>query len=129
MTAAHRFGAEAWGELTNAEYGVLCALTKDPRGVRITDLGQDVLLTQTGLTRLAAHLVNKGLVERVPDPDDGRAILLVLTDQGRYIQRRIAVIHTREITDTMTEHLCVEELLQLRDLCTKLIQQCPPTRP
>lgn len=116
---------EAWGELDHAEYGVLYALTKDPRGVRITDLGRDVLLTQTGLTRLAARLVKKELVERVPDPDDGRATRLVLTEEGRSAQRRIAIVHTREITTAMAGHLSVEELLQLRDLCAKLIQNPP----
>lgn len=118
---------DAWGELTNAEYGVLYALTKDPQGVRITDLGQDVLLTQTGLTRLAARLVKKKLVERIPDPDDGRATRLVLTEDGRSAQRSIAIVHTREIAATMTENLSVDELLQLRELCAKLIQNPPPT--
>lgn len=125
---------DAWGELSSAEYGVLYALTKDPNGVRITDLGNDVLLTQTGLSRLAARLVKKGLVERVADPDDGRAIRLKLTNEGRTAQRRIGTVHAREIAVSMTDNLTVEELAQLRDLCTKLIQKPPkiqvsPRRP
>lgn len=112
---------EAWGELDGAEYGVLYALSKDAGGIRITDLGEDILLSQTGLSRLAARLVRKGLVARVPDPEDRRATRLVLTDEGRAAQRRIGTIHLREITTAMTGDLTADELTQLRDLCTRLL--------
>ena len=111
---------DAWGGLDGSEYGVLYALSNKPEGMRITDLGEDVLLTQTGLTRLAARLVRKGLVQRVPDPDDGRATLLRLTDQGRAAQRTVGSIHAREITVAMTARLTEAELHVLRELCAKL---------
>ncbi|HWH25463.1 MAG TPA: MarR family transcriptional regulator [Pseudolysinimonas sp.] len=111
---------EAGAELKGPEYGVLYALSQKPEGMRITDLGEDVLLTQTGLTRLAARLVRKGLVQRAPDPEDGRATLLLLTDRGRAAQRKIGTIHAREITAAMTARLTEEELLALRALCAKL---------
>jgi hypothetical protein len=38
-----------------AEYGVLYALAAAPNGLRITELGQDVLLTQPGTSRLIAR--------------------------------------------------------------------------
>lgn len=111
---------DAWGGLDKAEYGVLYALSNRPEGMRITDLGDDVLLTQTGLTRVAARLVRKGLVHRVPDPDDGRATLLLLTDHGRAVQRSVGRIHAREITVAMTARLTEAELQALRELCAKL---------
>ena len=55
----------AWGALRPHEYGVLYALTgAPPEGLRITDLRDDVLLTQPGLSRLIARLEREGLVER-----------------------------------------------------------------
>ena len=58
------------------EYGVLYALSSaDPRGMRITELGEDVLLTQPGMSRLVARLEARGLVQRVDDLDDARACL------------------------------------------------------
>lgn len=122
MTVARNLAdSDAWGELSQAEYGVLYALSKEPEGVRICSLSQDVLLTQTGLSRLAARLVDKGLAKRVPDPEDGRSVLLVLTDTGREAQRRIGHIHAREITEEMTRDLSEEELEQLDALCQRLL--------
>ncbi len=121
MLARDLAAGDAWGELSQAEYGVLYALTKDPAGVRITDLGQDVLLSQTGLSRLAARLVDKGLVARVSDPDDGRSCRLVLTARGSDAQRRIGRLHAREITDAIADKLSPEELERLDQLCSRLL--------
>ncbi len=51
-----------WGELSPPEYGVLYALSNAPNGLRITELGNDVLLTQPGMSRLIARLEAAGLV-------------------------------------------------------------------
>ena len=75
--------ADVWGELSPREYGVLYALSNAPDGLRITELRDDVLLTQPGISRLIARLEAAGLVERVDDPDDGRACRIRLTDGRR----------------------------------------------
>ncbi len=112
---------DAWGELSQPEYGVLLALSRQPQGVRICELGTDVLLTQTGLSRLVARLADKGLVERKADPGDGRATLLVLTEAGREAQKRIGRKHARDITDAMTAKLDEDQLRELHRLCSKLL--------
>src|SRR5829696_1566437 len=73
---------DVWGELDPREYGVLYALSRASRGLRITELGDDVLLTQPGMSRLIARLESAGLVERVDDPEDGRACRIRLTEAG-----------------------------------------------
>src|ERR1700745_1348046 len=45
---------DVWGDLVPREYGVLYALSVAPDGLRITELLDDVLLTQTGMSR-AVH--------------------------------------------------------------------------
>ena len=64
---------DAWEDLVPREYGVLYALSSAPEGLRITELGEDVLLTQPGMSRLVARLEARGLVHRVPAPEDARA--------------------------------------------------------
>jgi DNA-binding MarR family transcriptional regulator len=111
---------DVWGQLSPREYGVLYALSNAPNGLRITELGNDVLLTQPGMSRLIARLETAGLVERVDDPEDGRACRIRLTAAGARTQRQVGARHARHIADTMTRTLSREQLRQLRDLCRAL---------
>jgi DNA-binding MarR family transcriptional regulator len=112
--------AEVWGELGPSEYGVLYALSGLPDGARISELQQDVLLTQTGMSRLIARLERRGLVERANDPDDGRARRIQLTERGVATQREVGLRHGRHVAQAMTRGLDRDELVQLRDLCRSL---------
>ena len=108
---------DVWGDVSPREYGVLYALSNAPNGLRITELGNDVLLTQPGMSRLIARLEGAGLVERVDDPDDGRACRIRLTEAGVRTQRQVGARHGRHVAETMTRTLTTEQLVQLRDLC------------
>jgi DNA-binding MarR family transcriptional regulator len=112
---------DVWGQLVPHDYGVLYALSSAPEGLRITELGNDVLLTQPGMSRLIARLEAGGLVERVDDPDDGRACRIRLTQAGAETQRQVGVRHGHHVAQAMTRTLSREELLQLRDLCRAVI--------
>jgi DNA-binding MarR family transcriptional regulator len=112
---------DVWGELVPREYGVLYALSAAPAGLRITELLQDVLLTQPGMSRLIARLEARGLVERAEDPDDRRACRVRLTEAGARAQREIGLAHGRQVAEAMTQGLSRNELLQLRDLCRALV--------
>ncbi len=113
---------DAWEDLVPREYGVLYALsTADPRGLRITELGEDVLLTQPGMSRLVARLEARGLVQRVDDLDDARACLIRLTPAGVDAQRRIGRVHARHVAEAMTRHLDRGELEQLLELSGRMV--------
>jgi DNA-binding MarR family transcriptional regulator len=118
---------DVWGDVSPREYGVLYALSNAPNGLRITELGDDVLLTQPGMSRLIARLETAGLVERVDDPDDGRACRIRLTESGARAQRQVGARHGRHVAETMTRTLSSEQLLQLRDLCRALTATPHPT--
>jgi len=112
---------DAWEDLVPREYGVLYALSSVPEGLRITELGEDVLLTQPGMSRLVARLEARGLVHRVDDPDDARACRIRLSAAGVAAQRRIGRMHARHVAEAMTRNLDREELEQLLDLCRRLV--------
>src|SRR5205085_3723771 len=113
---------DAWEDLVPREYGVLYALsTAGPSGLRISDLGQDVLLTQPGMSRLVARLEARGLVERVDDPDDARACRIRMTPAGVAAQRHIGRAHARHVTEAMTRNLDRSELEALLELCRRLV--------
>ena len=117
MTIGRELAAgDVWGELVPAEYGVLYALSTEPDGLRITELLDDVLLTQPGMSRLIGRLEDRGLVERVDDPDDRRACRVRLTEAGVRAQRTVGLAHGRHVGELMTRRLSREQLVQLRDL-------------
>lgn len=65
-------------------HGLLSALatvrTSGP--LRLAELAQIENVSAPSTTRLVAELEAKGLVSRATDPDDGRAILISITDLG-----------------------------------------------
>jgi DNA-binding MarR family transcriptional regulator len=114
---------DVWGDLSPREYGVLYALSAAPEGLRISDLLDDVLLTQPGMSRLIARLEARGLIERADDPDDRRACRVRLTPTGASAQREIGLAHARHVAEAMIRSLRREQLVQLRDLCQALVSR------
>jgi len=117
-----------WGDLLPTEYGVLYALTGAPDGRRMTELCDDVLLTQAGVSRLVARLEQRGLVERAADPDDGRASRIRLTPAGTDVQRRSGRMHARHVAAAMTRTLDATELETLRELSRRLLDAATVSR-
>lgn len=52
--------------------------------VRASVLVEQLAADKGAMSRHVQHLVDLGLVERRPDPDDGRALLLVATPDGQH---------------------------------------------
>jgi DNA-binding MarR family transcriptional regulator len=74
---------EAHG-LPLTHYEVLLHLWNAPeRRLRMSDLAQSVLLSQSGVTRLVDRLEAAGLVLRAPCAADRRVLYAQLTDAGR----------------------------------------------
>ena len=67
-------------DVSRTEAGVLRTLTEQPR--RITELAELEGLSQPTMTLLVQRLEQRGWVERTRYPDDGRVVLVSLTDAG-----------------------------------------------
>ena len=80
----------------------IMTLLDDTSGVRMSVLAERAQLTKQSLTELVVALEESGLVERQPDPTDGRAKLVVPTKKGLRAMRdglEVAVaIHERWTT-------------------------------
>src|SRR3954453_18147870 len=69
--------------LTHFEYFVLAMLSEAPEHtLRMTSLAQRTNATLPRLSHVARRMQARGLVERVPCPEDGRATDVHLTDAG-----------------------------------------------
>jgi DNA-binding MarR family transcriptional regulator len=116
-----RFAAEdIWGDLSMREYDVVYTLSKCREPVRLGELHRHVLLSQPALSRMVDRLVERGFVERLADPADGRGVRLWLTDAGRDKQRQIGRRHARSVARAVTAELGPDELRHLAAICWKL---------
>lgn len=79
--------AKAGHELTFSQYIVVKELAKGIASV--TDLARAAELNPGAMTRLLDRLAARGLIERVADPGDRRALHIHLTDAGAAIWRDI----------------------------------------
>ena len=116
-----QFAAEdVWQDLSMREYDVLYTLSKRREPVRMGELHRHVLLSQPALSRMVDRLVERGLIQRCPDPADGRGVRLSLTDAGRDKQHQIGRAHARSVARAVTAELRPDELRQLGAICWKL---------
>jgi len=83
---SHRIGRvvarEAGSTTPSAQWRALATLAEEGP-MRIGELAAACRVTQPGMTRLVASMVELELVSRAVDGDDPRATLLSLTDSGR----------------------------------------------
>ncbi|MEU2253791.1 MarR family winged helix-turn-helix transcriptional regulator [Nocardia xishanensis] len=89
-------------------YDVLLELN-GPQRLRMSDLGERVVLSRTRVSRLVTELESHGLVRRESNPDDGRSAFVSITDDGRQrlrataphylaaIERRFSGLDTTEL--------------------------------
>lgn len=73
--------------VSRTEVGVLRTLRDGPQ--RITELAAQEHVTQPAITLLVNRLTERGWVERVSDPTDGRAVLVSLTPTGEEVFERL----------------------------------------
>ncbi len=59
----------------------------DPDGMRLTELAERAGMTKQAVGESVSDLERLGYAERAPDPSDGRAKIIHLTERGRDAQR------------------------------------------
>jgi DNA-binding MarR family transcriptional regulator len=84
-------------------------------GSRLTDLAERAMMTKQTVGEVVSDLEQLGYVERVPDPDDGRAKIIRLTPRGReaYATGRRLI---DELEHDWAERFGEERMTALREL-------------
>jgi DNA-binding MarR family transcriptional regulator len=88
--------------------------TIDPEGTRLTDLAERAHMTKQTVGEVASDLEQRGYVERVPDPSDGRAKIIRLTERGREAQA-VGRGLIDDIEREWAERFGTERILALRE--------------
>jgi len=68
---------------------------------RLTALAADEGVTQPSMTQLIQRLERQDLVRRVRDPDDGRVVLVAVTDAGRRLLTARRQARTARLTELL----------------------------
>ena len=75
---------------------------------RLSDLAVAERVTQPAMTQLVSRLEREGLAERRGDPDDGRVVLVHLTEEGDHHVRHRRTTRARRLAELL-EHLPVAD--------------------
>lgn len=94
-------------------------------GTRLTELADRAGVTKQTASLLVAALEREGLVERVPDPDDGRARLIQLSPRGRQAAQRAMEV-VIGVEGEWTAHLGPELTERLREALVRLREVTDP---
>src|ERR671931_935674 len=117
----------AAGQIPLTWYDVLLELNAAPgRRLRMQELASRVVLSRTRVSRLVDELVAAGLVERLPDPADGRASFASITRRGRAALRRAAPVYLAGIERYFTRHLTQREKQTLTAALGRVIAALQP---
>ncbi len=75
--------ADAGFEDVREGHGCVFGFVDLENGSRLTDLAERARLTKQAVGEAVAELEQLGYIERVPDPEDGRAKIIRLTERGQ----------------------------------------------
>jgi DNA-binding MarR family transcriptional regulator len=94
-------------ELTPSDYAVLSTLRRvgPPYQLSPSELYTALERSSGGMTKMLKRLEGLGLVERVPDPQDGRSLRVVLTESGLALQEEVFHVflsRTQELLQTIS---------------------------
>jgi DNA-binding MarR family transcriptional regulator len=114
-------------DLHEGEVNVLAALRRadPPHELTPTELYRSLLLSSGAMTNRLDRLERAGLVTRLADPDDGRRVLVRLTEQGRETIDAAMDTHTAGL-DRLFSVLEEPERLALEDHLRLLLSRLEP---
>ncbi|WP_395159268.1 MarR family winged helix-turn-helix transcriptional regulator [Ilumatobacter sp.] len=139
MRAAHHLQlkldpvAAAYGLSHHGDLDALLELYRadSERGLTPTELGKAALLTAGGMTVRLQRIEKSGLISRNPNPDDGRGVLVRLTQAGIDLIEH-ALPHMLSAQAASVDGLTQTENDQLADLLRTLLTDLgdvPPFQP
>ena len=113
--------------LTHFEYFVLAMLSEAPnRTLRMTALAERVNATLPRLSHVVQRLEDRGLVERMRCPEDGRATNARLTDAGWATVVAAAPGHVETVRSYVIDALSADQVDQLDTIMSALLKRLDP---
>lgn len=112
--------AQPAGAPSPAEARALRVLGAADGGMRMSELADALRIARRSTTSVVESLAAAGLVDRQPDPEDGRAVVVALTEAGRAELGR-AARRRAEAGAAVLSRLTEQELATLTALLSRLV--------
>lgn len=112
--------AQKYGATMSTGFALL-SIDKD--GTPSTALGPRMGMEATSLTRTLKSMEEKGLILRKPNPDDGRGVLIHLTEFGKE-KRELSKTNVRKFNDKIRQNVTDEQLrhfMEVAEIINELI--------
>lgn len=103
--------------VTLAQWMVLMELWRK-NGLRLSDIARYSGNDGPSASRIVDRMIEKGLLERRPDPDDRRAVLIVLSGAGEAL-RHLQDFHER-VNRILLRGIAPEDAARLFDLLARI---------
>ncbi len=107
-------------DLTAAQFVTLCAVT-DKRSCSLNDIVKSTAIDQATIRGVVDRLKARSLIEVLPDPDDGRKLLVRATQAGLALIER-TVPFAKQVTERTYGSLSAGERIALLLLLRKMME-------
>lgn len=105
------------------EYELMSMVSEAPGGrMRMAELAHLIVQSRSRVSHTATRLEKRGWVQRIPAPQDGRGVVLVLTEVGAKELKRLAPIHVESVRHALLDHLSREELIEHGDALRRVVR-------
>jgi len=94
-------------------------------GTPSTSLGPQMGMEATSLSRILKSMEEKKLIYREPNPEDGRSVLIKLTDKGkekREVSKQSVIQFNRVVFDNISQEK-INNFIEVTQVITKLINE------
>ncbi|MFY7665790.1 MULTISPECIES: MarR family winged helix-turn-helix transcriptional regulator [Flavobacterium] len=94
-------------------------------GTPSTSLGPRMGMEATSVTRTLKSMEDRGLIERRPNPDDGRGVLIYLTEEGknkRALSKETVLRFNEKVKSVVTPEQ-LANFIEVADKINELIQE------
>ncbi|TQM36488.1 MarR family winged helix-turn-helix transcriptional regulator [Pseudonocardia cypriaca] len=108
------------GGLSYVQFQLLARLADAGGPLTMTQLADGVVYSRSGLTYQAGLLEKAGLVTRAPSPDDERATLVAITEDGLALFGRVLSGHVEVVRSMLLDPLSEEDLQHLGGIMTRV---------
>ncbi|MEV0385050.1 MarR family transcriptional regulator [Nonomuraea sp. NPDC050643] len=108
------------GDISYVQFQLLARLAHADGQLTMTQLADGVVYSRSGLTYQAGLLEKAGLITRGPSPDDERATLVAITENGRALLGHVLPGHVQVSRRLLFDPLTDDDLHHLGDIMTRV---------